>query len=261
MNIDKFSITSWDVMSGFNRGTGNLDFVVDELTDFTLGQTQEDTPITGKGGRQISTLKKNKAVNGSGTNGMLSGGLLAAQVGTDVEDGEYDIRYTDVIIVNGNEGETLETAIGTAGNEIGTIYVRDENQVYISGGTKLTQTAGEPTKGTFSYDPATKKIKFSAGEVADGVEVIAIYNVKKSGKKITNDAEHYSQVLELIIDVTCQDACDNVFHGQFLVDRADFSGEFDLSGGSDPSTHAFSFTSLPNVCTGKTKLWDFIVFD
>ena len=39
------------------------------------------------------------------------------------------------------------------------------------------------------------------------------------------------------------------------------SGTFDIAGGSDPATHGFEFTSLPDICTGKTDLWDFIVFD
>ena len=65
----------------------------------------------------------------------------------------------------------------------------------------------------------------------------------------------------MFIDVTCQDGCDNLFHGQFIISRADFNGTFDLQGGSDPSTLGFEFTSLPNLCTGKSDLWDFIVFD
>lgn len=261
MNIDKFTITSYDQIIGFDRASGSLDMIMDELSDFSLAQEEEKVDITGKGGRTISSLKKNKKVTGSGTNGMLSGGALATQLGTDIEEGEYTIRYTDTIIVNSNKGVTKETAIGTAGNEIGTIYVRDTNNAYISGGRKLTQTSSDPSTGEFSYTPETKEIKFFAGDITDGTEVIAFYDAKVTGKKISNDADKYSKTLAVYIDVTCQDACDNLFHGQFIIDRADFSGTFTLQGGSDPSTQGFEFTSLPNLCTGKTDLWDFIVFD
>ena len=125
----------------------------------------------------------------------------------------------------------------------------------------VTQTSGTPATGQFSYNPDTNEITFFDGDVADGVEVITFYNTKVEGKKISDDSDHYSKVLEVIIDVTCQDACDNQFHGQFLIKRADFSGTFDIAGGSDPATHGFEFTSLPDICTGKTDLWDFIVFD
>lgn len=261
MNIDKFTITSYDQIIGFDRTNGNLDMILDELSDFSLAQEEEKTEITGKGGRTIGSLKKNKKVTGSGTNGMLSGGALAAMTGSDVEDGEYQIRYTDTITVTENAGTTTETAVGTVGNEIGTIYVRDVNNAYISGGKKLTQTSATPKTGEFSYDPATKEITFFEGDVADGTEVIAFYDAEVTGKKISNDADKYSKTLQVFIDVTCEDGCDNLFHGQFIIDRADFTGTFDIQGGSDPATQGFEFTSLPDLCTGKSLLWDFIVFD
>ena len=261
MNIDKFTITSYDQITGFDRANVSLDMILDELSDFKLSQEEEKNDITGKGGRVIGSLKKNKKVTGSGTNGMLSGGALAAMLGSDIEDGEFIIRYTDPITVSSNKGVTAETAIGTVGNEIGTIYVRDENKAYISGGKKLIQTSTTPATGEFSYDPETKEITFFAGDVADGTEVIAFYDAKVTGKKISNDADKYSKTSQLFIDVTCQDGCDNLFHGQYIIDRADFNGTFDVQGGSDPSTLGFEFTSLPNLCTGKSNLWDFILFD
>jgi len=261
MNIDKFTITSYDQIIGFDRTNGNLDMILDELSDFSLAQEEEKTEITGKGGRTIGSLKKNKKVTGSGTNGMLSGGALATMTGSDIEDGEYQIRYTDTITVTANAGTTTETAVGTVGNEIGTIYVRDANNAYISGGKKLTQTSATPATGEFSYDPATKEITFFEGDVADGTEVIAFYDAEVTGKKISNDADKYSKTLQVFIDVTCEDGCDNLFHGQFIIDRADFTGTFDIQGGSDPATQGFEFTSLPDLCTGKSLLWDFIVFD
>ena len=261
MNIDKFTITSYDQITGFDRTNGSLDMILDELTDFTLSQEEEKVDITGKGGRAIGSLKKNKKVTGSGTNGMLSGGALAAMLGSEIEDGTHVIRYTDAIVVNSDKGSTSEEAIGTVGNEIGTIYVRDANKAYISGGKKLTQTSSTPSTGEFSYNPSTKEITFFAGDVADGTEVIAFYDAEVTGKKITNDADSYSKTLQVFIDVTCQDGCDNLFHGQFILPRADFNGTFDITGGSDPSTLGFEFTSQPDLCTGKSSLWDFIVFD
>ena len=193
---------------------------------------------------------------------MLSGGALAAMVGSEVEDGDYTIRYTDPIVVSSDSATTTETAVGTVGNEIGTIYVRDNNKAYISGGKKLTQTSGTPATGEFSYDPSTKTVTFFAGDVPDGTEVIAFYDTEVTGKKISNKSDNYSNTLQVFIDCTCTDGCDNLFHGQFIIERADFNGTFDIKGGSEPSTLSFEFTSLPNLCTGKSNLlWDFVVFD
>ena len=55
---------------------------------------------------------------------MLSGGAIAAMTGSDVENGEYVIRYTDTITVQSNGGTTTETAIGTTGNEIAALNVK-----------------------------------------------------------------------------------------------------------------------------------------
>lgn len=261
MNLDKFTIVSFDQFTGFDRGTGSLEMIMDELTDFTLAQEEEKSELTGRGGRTIGSMKKNKKVTGSGTNGMLSGGALAAMLGTEIEDGTYTIKFTDPIVVTGNKGTTTETAKGTEGNEIGTIYVRDEHNAYISGGKKLTQVPETPSTGEFSYDPATKEITFFDGDIADGVEVIAFYDAEVEGKRIYNDSTKYSKVLYCYIDVTCQDGCDNLFHGQFIIPRADFNGTFDIVGGTDPSTQGFEFSSLPDLCTGKNDLFDFIVFD
>lgn len=262
MNIDKFTITSYDQLTGFSKSTGSLEMIMDELNDFTLSHEEESDPITGKGGRTIATLKKSKKVTGKGTNGMLSGGALAAMVGSEVEDGDYTIRYTDPIVVSADSATTTETAVGTVGNEIGTIYVRDSNKAYISGGKKLTQTSGTPATGEFSYDPSTKTVTFFAGDVPDGTEVIAFYDTNVTGKKISNKSDNYSNTLQVFIDCTCTDGCDNLFHGQFIIERADFNGTFDIKGGSEPSTLSFEFTSLPNLCTGKSNLlWDFVVFD
>lgn len=261
MNIDKFTVISYDQFTGFSRTDDNLELILDELNDFTLSQEEEKSDISGKGGRTIGSLKKNKKVTGKGTNGMLSGGALAAMLGTEVEDGEHTIKYTDSIVVTANKGKTSKIATGTAGNEIGLIYIRDANNVYVSGGRRLTQTNVTPNTGEFSYNPATQEITFFADDIADGTEVIAFYDTKLTGKKISNNANNYSKVLSGFLDVTCTDSCDNLFHGQFIIPRADFSGTFDLQGGSDPSTLGFEFNSLPDICTGKSLLWDFIVFD
>lgn len=261
MNIDNFTITSFDQLTGFSRTDKTLKLLLDELNDFTLSQEEDKSEITGRGGRTVGTLKKNKKVTGKGTNGYLSGGALAVMTGTEIEDGEYNRKYTDRVIVKSNKATTAETAAGTAGDEIGTIYVRDANQTYISGGKKLTQVASTPKTGEFTYTPDSKEITFFAGDVADGTEVVMFYDVKVTGKKISNDSENYSEVLNAFIDVTCTDVCDKLFHGQFIIPRADFDGTFDIAGGSDPAVQNFGFTSLPDKCSGKTDLWDFIVFD
>ena len=81
MNIKDITITSLETITAFNVVTGNYRFTLDELQNATIANTQESTEITGKGGRKLSSLKRNKAVTISGTNGLVSGGLLEVQTG------------------------------------------------------------------------------------------------------------------------------------------------------------------------------------
>ena len=64
MNIDKFTITSYDQLTGFNKSTGSLEMIMDELNEFTLSHEEGSDPITGRGGRTIANLKKSKKVTG-----------------------------------------------------------------------------------------------------------------------------------------------------------------------------------------------------
>ena len=257
INVEKISITQIDQITCFNNAD-ELEFIMDEVQEGSINNTQEKVDMTGRGGRKIGSLKKNKAVTVSATNGLVVGGALAAQTGTEVEHGTFKVRVTDIITVKSNVATSAKEAVGTAGAEIGTIYKKNENG---SLGEKLTQVAATPKTGEFTYDPKTKAITFFAGDLEDGAEVVAFYDVEVEAAKISNDSEKYSKVLKMYIDVECQDNCDNVYHGQFIIPRADFNGEFDLAMGGDPTVHAIEAESLAGGCTGSTKLWDFIIYE
>ncbi|WP_342759402.1 hypothetical protein [Kineothrix sedimenti] len=256
VDVNKLIITQVDQITAFNNA-GELEFILDELQDTTIANSEEKVDITGKGGRKIGSLKKNKAVTISGTNGVLVGGALAAQTGTEIENGTFKVRVTDVMTVTSNATATEKTAVGTVGAEIGTLYKKNSNG---SLGTKLTQVAADPATGEFTYNPTSKAVTLFAGDVADGAEVVAFYDIEVESAKISNDSEKYSKTLKLYIDVTAQDNCDNAYHGQFIIQRGDFNGTFDLVMGSDPTTQAFEAESLAGGCTGSTNLWDLIVY-
>ena len=99
MNINDITITSIETITAFDIGTGNFRFVMDELQNATIAQSQETTDITGKGGRKLSTLKKNKAVTISGTNGLISGGLLELQTGGTFDKKTTSVLWTDNLVV------------------------------------------------------------------------------------------------------------------------------------------------------------------
>ncbi len=253
VDVSKLVITEVAQITAFNAA-GELEFIMDEVQNGSIKNTQEKSDITGRNGRKIASLKKNKAVTVSATNGVLVGGALAAQTGTEVEQGTFKVRITDVMTVNSNKCSTSKTAVGTAGDEIGALYIKNANG---SLGTKLEQDA-TAASDKFTYDPATKEITVTG--IADGTEVVAFYDVEVDSARISNDSEKYSKVLKLYIDVVLQDSCDTEYAGQVIIQRADVSGEFELSLGGDNFAHSFEAESLAGGCTGSTNLWDLIVY-
>ena len=256
INIDKLSITQVDQITAFDGN--DLEFIMDEVTETTLSQEEEITDITGRGGRKIGSLKKNKAVTGKGTNGLIVGGALAAMVGSEVEENEEEkVRYTDTSLkVASNKAsiEKKESLVGATGQEIIAVYVKNKDG---SLGKKFTQNAAAAA-GEFSYSDG--EITFNEGELVDSTELVAFYDIKVKAKKVSNVSDKYSKTLKLYIDCTAQDTCDNQYHVQFIIPRADFHGTFDLTFGGDPSTQDFEFGSLAGGCGGSNSLWDMVVF-
>lgn len=253
VDVSKLVITEVAQITAFNNA-GELEFIMDEVQDGSIKNTQEKTDVTGRNGRKIASLKKNKAVTVSATNGLLVGGALAAQTGTEIEHGTFNVRITDVMTVSSNACKTSKVAIGVTGAEIGTVYVKNANG---SLGAKLEQDA-DAADGKFKYDPTTQEITVSG--IADGTELVAFYDVEVESARISNDSEKYSKVLKLYIDVVLQDSCDVEYAGQVIIQRADVSGEFELSLGGDNFAHSFEAESLAGGCTGSTNLWDLIVY-
>ncbi len=253
VDVSKLVITEVAQITAFNNAD-ELEFIMDEVQDGSIKNTQEKSDVKGRNGRKIASLKKNKAVTVSATNGVLVGGALAAQTGTEVEQGKFNVRITDVMTVTSNKCKTSKIAVGVTGAEIGTIYVKNANG---SLGTKIEQDA-TAAADKFAYDPATQEVTVSG--ITDGTELVAFYDVEVEAAKISNDSEKYSKVLKLYIDVVLQDSCDVEYAGQIIIQRADVSGEFELSLGGENFAHAFEAESLAGGCTGSTNLWDLIIY-
>ena len=253
VDISKLIITEVAQITAFNNA-GELEFIMDEIQNGSIKNSQEKADVTGRNGRKIASLKKNKAVTVSASNGVLVGGALAAQTGTEIEQGTFNVRITDVMTVKDNACKTSKTAVGMIGAEIGSIYVKNANG---SLGTRLEQDTAAAA-GTFTYDPDTQEITVSG--IADGTELVAFYDAAVEAAKVSNDSEKYSKVLKLYIDVLLQDSCDVEYAGQVIIQRADVSGEFELSLGGDSFAHSLEAESLAGGCANSTNLWDLIVY-
>lgn len=252
--VKDITITAIDAIHAFSLSKKYL-FTIDELQNATIAQTQEKGDITGKGGRKISSLKKNKAVTISGTNGFISGGLLEMQTGSLFENKDTEVMWRETLTVNTQSANTTWKAVGTPGAEISNLYLMNEDK---SLGEELTQNATAESSGQFAYAPTTKALTFYE-DVEDGTEVMVCYKRKVNGEVHENFSDKYSEKCSLYIDAVGEDSCGDIYRIQVYIPKADFSGEFSLEMGDNQTVHAFEAESLAGACGTSGSLWTYTV--
>lgn len=259
VNINDLMITGVETITAFDIATGAFKWVLDELQSAKIANTQEKTDITGKQGRKLGSLKKNKAVVVSGTNGLISSGLLETQTGGALENKSTSILYPEYLTVSENHtATTTYKAAGAQGNEIDTIFVHNANGTL---GAEYTQST-TAAKGKFTYDPATKTITFSAEDNLAGSEIAVYYFRNVTAPVLDNMSDTYSEKVALYIDAFAEDRCNSIYHVQFYIPKADFEGNFDIEFGDNQTVHSFEAQSLAGVCHGVNNsglLWTYTV--
>lgn len=256
LNINDITVTSLDTIDMFDNADAFI-CTLDELQNAKIANTQDKTDITGKNGRKLNSLKKNKAVVVSGTNGMVSGGLLELQTGGTFKDMDAaPVRWREYLTINSNAATTGYKAVGTTGNEIETVYIKNEDGTIKE---KLTQDAAA-AKGKFTYTPNTKTLAFEEGAYADGTEILVYYTRNIKASVLENNSDAYSKKCKLYINATGEDKCNNLYRIQFYIPRADFSGNFDFDLGDNQTVHAFEAESLAGACGMSGTFWTYTIF-
>ena len=256
INVKDITITSLETIMAVDIVTGDFMFTMDELQNATIAQTQEVVPITGKAGRKLNSLKRNKAVTISGANGLISAGLLELQTGGSFEEKLTTVRWTDTFFAESDAAATNFVAVGTAGNEIGVIFIKNQDGTL---GKSLTQGAAA-APGIFTYNPATKAIGFDADAIPDGTELVAFYDRRIKANVLENYSDNYSGKCALYVDALGEDTCGNIYRVQFYIPKADFDGNFDVAMGESQTVHAFSAESLSGACGAAGIYWTYTIF-
>lgn len=256
LNTNDLTVTSLETITAFEPTTGDFLWVLDELQDVTIANAEEQTDITGKQGRLLNTLKRNKTVTISGNNGLISGGMMGTQVGGEFEQSENaTIMWTEYATATGTSIDIQYTPSGQAGSEIMGVYVKNDDNTL---GAALTQ--GTSATGTnFSY--SNKKITLPTAY--SGKPVVIYYMRTVAGDVLENVSDHYSKKATLYIDAIAEDRCAKSYRVQFYVPLADFNGNFEITMGGDQAAHAFEARALASACAsadGSVSLWTYTVF-
>lgn len=263
IQINGFTITSLEKIHAYDRVSGVCEMLLDELKSTTISNSEDTTDITGKGDRILKQIKKNKSVTVSGESALISGGLMAAQTGSEEEVGDVSIRFPDVIkLSNTTSCTTKFKASGEAGAEIVDLRIMANNGALLP--VKYTQTTGDVDETHFKYDAATKTVTLptDSENIAAGTTIVVFYDFATTGSKVVNRADVFGKTLYLVIDCLATDVCDNEYKCQFVVPRAQFSGTFDIDMGGDQTIQSFEATTLVDTCQTSTtgELFEFIVY-
>lgn len=259
----KYLQKSIERVMGFDIRTNECVFVMEDLQNATIANTQDSVEQTGKNGAVLAISDRNKRSTLTAANGMLTDGALAVQIGAAIQKGTLTIgdHLDTMVTANGTTCVTEFTAQGDVGDEIGTIYKSTTDG---SLGQKFTQAAAVSAT-EFTYNPATKTIALPTGAFAADESVTAFYSISATGaKRITNDVEKYSATVRLVADVLLEDFCDGkTYLGKFTYPRAKCDGNFDLAFGEDTFVHSFSAQAMYSGCNigGEKVLWELSIVD
>lgn len=245
-----------DTIDCYQVGTGNFLFTIDELTASSIANSEESQDTTGKGGRLLSRTKKNKSVTVSGTNGVISAGLMELQTGGEFsEDDTAEIEWCDILTVKNSAATTSYMAVGTAGAEIVELYIKGANGLTAD---QLTQ-ADSVSAGKFTYNPATRALAFNS-DIADGTEIAVYYKRRVAAVVLDNNSDEYSGQATMYVNGLAEDKCSNVYRVQIYFPKVDFNGNFSLDTGDSQTVHSFEASAMAGACGAGSLYYRFIVF-
>lgn len=254
--LEGWTITSVETIENYSRTDDTCLSVLDEIKNVSLANSEDSSDVTGKNDQALFTIKKNKAVTGSGSSGYISGNLMALQTGADPVAGNIKFRKREVIKFGANDTTiTLaETAVGTEGAEILSLLVTIDGE---ETSTKYTQ-ATVATSDKFSYSEKTITLPTSTNSKTGEVEVV--YAHEKDGASVGNKSGTYGKTTHTFINCLGKNICDEIYFIQIEIYRCDWNANFTFDIGGDGVEHPFEFKSLVDKCHGDNAFWDFKVY-
>lgn len=254
--LEGWTITSVETIENYSRTDNTCLSVLDEIKNVSLANTEDSADVTGKNDQVLFTVKKNKAVSGSGSSGYISGNLMALQTGADPVSGKLKIRKREVIKfgVSDTTVSLTETPVGVEGAEILSLLVTIDGEAVSTKYTQATVAGADK----FAYSGKTITLPTATNNKAGEVEVI--YDYEEDGASVGNKSGVYGKTTHTFINCLGKNICDEVYFIQIEIYRCDWSSNFTFDMGGDGTEHPFEFKSLVDKCSGDDVFWDFKVY-
>lgn len=261
--LEGWTITSVETIENYSRTDDTCLSILDEIKNVKLSNTENSSDVKGKNDETLFTIKKEKAVSGSGSSGYISGNLMALQTGADPVEGKIKFRKREVVKFTTDKTsiDISEAAVGTPGDEILSLIVsldpENDGDEVISTQYKQAVTA---STDKFSYSNKVITLPTETNSKSGTVEVV--YEYEKDGASVGNKSGTYGKTTHTFINCLGKNVCDEIYFIQIEIYRCDWNANFDFDLGGDGVEHPFEFKSLVDKCSGSSenRFWDFKVY-
>lgn len=262
INKENFIIDRYVRGNGYDPATGERWYTMTQMKDMNLKVNIDNSvDVVDAEGSKVETIEKGVSATLTGSNAFLNFDLLRHQLGASYEEATSEKtiampKWEEFVLTEGQTTVTLkETPVGTAGAEIGFIYV-----VPAAGGTSKSYTAGEAASADkFMLAAATKTLTLPTGLKAGDKVFVEYEYAAASGFKITKTADDKTKEHKFVALVLGHDLCDkNTQYAAWQVfPKAKFSQEIDQNFATD-AAHTFTLNMTQDYCAARKVLFEFL---
>lgn len=220
---------------------GQLAFWAEQITEPTLNFTSETEEIMDARNNVVMVLQNGRGATFGASNAFFNTSILAAQVGSKVEDAT-GATITKFEMVTAPETGDATIAYTPAADSTPVVYELNTD------GSFKTATASTVTV-------TGKKL---TGAIA-GAKYLVVYDIEApAGERITALADAENELLDVTAEVLLRDLCSQEIYFAFLFMRGKLSGEAEWGMARD-GQHAFEITAMPAYCDAEKKLVDIVI--
>ena len=188
----------------------------------------------------VMVLQNGRGATFGASNAFFNTSILAAQVGSKVEDSTGS-TITKFEMVTADDDGKAEIAYTAAGDCV--VY-----ELNTDGSFKTATAAAGVTVAEKALTGATK-----------GAKYLVVYDITApAGEKITALADAENELLDVTAEVLLRDLCSQEIFFAFLFMRGKLSGEAEWGMARD-GAHAFEITAMPAYCDAEKKLVDIVI--
>lgn len=213
-------------------------------------------------------LQNGRGATFGASNAFFNTSILAAQVGSKVED-STGATITKFEMVTADASGAASITYTPAGdcvvyelNTDGSFKAAVASETVTVGIDEVAEVPAEGEEGEEGYVPGTPAIaaqpKALVGATANAKYLVVYDITAPAGEKITALADAENELLDVTAEVLLRDLCSQEIYFAFLFMRGKLSGEAEWGMARD-GAHAFEITAMPAYCDAEKKLVDIVI--